>query len=154
MKSAIAVIITQVIVSEQCFKKMPVQKQYRNKRKIVRFRGIIIALYTDLTHFLGVYLSCTFNTENIEFNIDSNIQNKGYSTGDSVSDLPRIREYDPTIDERLPETVTLLTAPEGGKLYLVGTAHFSIESQNDVSKVYTHFSLGAVNLTLQMLQSI
>ncbi|XP_039302419.1 traB domain-containing protein isoform X2 [Solenopsis invicta] len=66
---------------------------------------------------------------------DSNIQNKGYSTGDSVSDLPRIREYDPTIDERLPETVTLLTAPEGGKLYLVGTAHFSIESQNDVSKI-------------------
>lgn len=44
-------------------------------------------------------------------------------------------KYDPTIDERLPHTVTLLTTPDGGKLYLIGTAHFSVESQNDVSKV-------------------
>jgi len=36
--------------------------------------------------------------------------------------------------------VTLLTTPEGGKLYLVGTAHFSVESQNDVSKVTIYFS--------------
>lgn len=44
-------------------------------------------------------------------------------------------EYDASIDEKLPETVTLLTTPEGGKLYLVGTAHFSVESQNDVAMV-------------------
>ncbi|CAD6230429.1 GSCOCG00006751001-RA-CDS [Cotesia congregata] len=44
-------------------------------------------------------------------------------------------ECDPTIDDRLPETVTLLTTPEGGKVYLVGTAHFSEESQNDVSMI-------------------
>ncbi|KAG8039731.1 hypothetical protein G9C98_000460 [Cotesia typhae] len=44
-------------------------------------------------------------------------------------------ECDPTIDDRLPETVTLLTTPEGGKVYLVGTAHFSAESQNDVSMI-------------------
>lgn len=44
-------------------------------------------------------------------------------------------EYDASIDEKLPETVKLLTTPEGGKLYLVGTAHFSIESQNDVATV-------------------
>ena len=31
--------------------------------------------------------------------------------------------------------MTLLTTPEGGKLYLVGTAHFSVESQNDVATV-------------------
>ncbi|XP_068985322.1 traB domain-containing protein isoform X2 [Bombus flavifrons] len=44
-------------------------------------------------------------------------------------------EYDASIDEKLPETVTLLTTPEGGKLYLVGTAHFSVESQNDVAMI-------------------
>lgn len=44
-------------------------------------------------------------------------------------------EYDASIDEKLPETVTLLTTPEGGKLYLIGTAHFSVESRNDVSMV-------------------
>ncbi|XP_014209792.1 traB domain-containing protein [Copidosoma floridanum] len=38
-------------------------------------------------------------------------------------------------DDNLPNTVTLLTTPEGSKCYLVGTAHFSIESQNDVAKV-------------------
>jgi len=73
-------------------------------------------------------------------NTDSNIQNKGCNISKAVNELPKIKEYDPTIDERLPETVTLLTTPEGGKLYLVGTAHFSVESQNDVSKVTTYFS--------------
>ncbi|XP_067203496.1 traB domain-containing protein isoform X2 [Linepithema humile] len=65
---------------------------------------------------------------------ESNIQNKDHNIDNAVNE-PIIREYDPTIDQRLPETVTLLTAPEGGKLYLVGTAHFSVESQNDVSKI-------------------
>lgn len=35
----------------------------------------------------------------------------------------------------LPDTVTVLDALHGSKVYLVGTAHFSIESQDDVSKV-------------------
>ncbi|XP_070157868.1 traB domain-containing protein isoform X3 [Polyergus mexicanus] len=65
---------------------------------------------------------------------DSDIQNKKNSVGNAVNELMK-RQYDSTIDERLPETVTLLTTPDGGKLYLVGTAHFSVESQNDVSKV-------------------
>lgn len=42
---------------------------------------------------------------------------------------------DPSIDNNLPKTVTLLTTEDGSKCYLVGTAHFSIESQNDVSRV-------------------
>ncbi|XP_034935634.1 traB domain-containing protein isoform X2 [Chelonus insularis] len=45
------------------------------------------------------------------------------------------RQYDPTIDDRLPDTVTLLTTPEGAKVYLIGTAHFSKESQDDVSLI-------------------
>nr|KAG5711365.1 hypothetical protein BaRGS_006062 [Batillaria attramentaria] len=43
----------------------------------------------------------------------------------------RRRESNP----QLPDTVTMLEAPLGGKVYLVGTAHFSKESQDDVSKV-------------------
>lgn len=55
---------------------------------------------------------------------------------DDDDEHPRsTNEYDPSIDEKLPETVTLLTTPDGGKLYLIGTAHFSIESQNDVSTI-------------------
>lgn len=53
----------------------------------------------------------------------------------SVIGPPAEKQYDPTIDDRLPETVTLLTTPDGAKVYLVGTAHFSEESQNDVSLV-------------------
>ena len=35
----------------------------------------------------------------------------------------------------LPDTVSVLETEEGGKVYVVGTAHFSEESQNDVVKV-------------------
>lgn len=38
-------------------------------------------------------------------------------------------------DDGLPSTVTVLDAPNGGKVYLVGTAHFSIQSQEDVARV-------------------
>lgn len=36
---------------------------------------------------------------------------------------------------KLPDTVTQLTSKDGVKVYLVGTAHFSTESQEDVAKV-------------------
>ncbi|XP_022242640.1 traB domain-containing protein-like [Limulus polyphemus] len=45
----------------------------------------------------------------------------------------KMREANP----KLPETVTILETTEGCKVYLVGTAHFSEESQNDVSKTIT-----------------
>lgn len=35
----------------------------------------------------------------------------------------------------LPETVSRLTNEYGSEVYLVGTAHFSLESQEDVSRV-------------------
>lgn len=38
-------------------------------------------------------------------------------------------------DSNLPETVTLLRGANGAKIYVVGTAHFSEESQNDVSVI-------------------
>ncbi|XP_054710031.1 traB domain-containing protein-like isoform X2 [Uloborus diversus] len=37
-------------------------------------------------------------------------------------------------EQDLPETVTVLTTNEGSKVYVVGTAHFSTESQEDVSR--------------------
>ncbi|XP_052836185.1 traB domain-containing protein [Drosophila gunungcola] len=58
-----------------------------------------------------------------------------------VIDQPQTKRditiYD-TIEEfeqNLPSTVTLLNTPFGSKVYLVGTAHFSEESQDDVSYV-------------------
>lgn len=90
----------------------------------------VVTLY--LPHqVLFLYVSFT---ENVECNMDASIQIEEPHAS-SVSEVPAIKEYDPTIDERLPDTVTLLTTPDGGKLYLIGTAHFSVESQNDVSKV-------------------
>lgn len=40
-----------------------------------------------------------------------------------------------TDDPDLPETVEVLTTQRGCKVYLVGTAHFSENSQQDVIKV-------------------
>ena len=34
-----------------------------------------------------------------------------------------------------PDTLVVLNGPLGSKLYLVGTAHFSIESQREVSNI-------------------
>lgn len=42
---------------------------------------------------------------------------------------------DSSNNEGFPETVTILEAPTGGKVYLVGTAHFSEKSQQDVAEV-------------------
>lgn len=75
----------------------------------------------------------TLVIENVGSNAGSSTQSNHNS--DAANELSKEKKYDPTIDKRLPETVTLLTRPDGGKLYLVGTAHFSVESQNDVSKV-------------------
>lgn len=36
---------------------------------------------------------------------------------------------------KFPDTVAVLKAPNGSVVYLVGTAHFSVESQEDVAEV-------------------
>lgn len=48
-------------------------------------------------------------------------------------------------DQNLPSTVTLLNTPFGSKVYLVGTAHFSEESQDDVSYVRIPTELCSIN---------
>ena len=50
---------------------------------------------------------------------------------------------DPEVEQlmKLPDTVSQLTSKDGVKVYLVGTAHFSLESQEDVAKVKLFSSL-------------
>ncbi|XP_076236589.1 traB domain-containing protein isoform X2 [Calliopsis andreniformis] len=84
---------------------MPVQ--YRNKRKLFKHKENSVGLNAQSKSIIE------------DVNVNTSNQN----------------EYDVSIDQRLPETVTLLTTPDGGKLYLVGTAHFSVDSQNDVSMI-------------------
>ncbi|KAK7601984.1 hypothetical protein V9T40_009425 [Parthenolecanium corni] len=62
-----------------------------------------------------------------------------YSTASFISDMVMpFAEAEANLDEfnrNLPHTVTLLNGPNGSLVYVVGTGHFSVESQNDVSKV-------------------
>ncbi|XP_029052317.1 traB domain-containing protein isoform X1 [Osmia bicornis bicornis] len=74
------------------------------------------------------------STEVVGYQLKFDAHNQNNKTS-SESDALSQNEYDESIDERLPETVTLLTTPDGGKLYLVGTAHFSVQSQNDVAMI-------------------
>lgn len=53
---------------------------------------------------------------------------------DSFKDL-KVYETIEEFNKNLPDTVTLLRAPNGNNVYLVGTAHFSEESQKDVAFV-------------------
>uniref|UniRef100_A0A336MYB0 CSON009472 protein n=2 Tax=Culicoides sonorensis TaxID=179676 RepID=A0A336MYB0_CULSO len=57
--------------------------------------------------------------------------------GDIESEQDKIKIYSniEEFEKNLPETVTMLTSDCGSKVYLVGTAHFSEKSKNDVSFV-------------------
>ncbi|XP_035011907.1 traB domain-containing protein isoform X1 [Hippoglossus stenolepis] len=55
------------------------------------------------------------------------------SDGEAVELLWQMRAQRRQSSPELPETVTLLTAPDGSLLYLVGTAHFSDSSKKDVA---------------------
>ncbi|XP_055850897.1 traB domain-containing protein [Episyrphus balteatus] len=57
--------------------------------------------------------------------------------GVAVEKRNSIHVYDDIeeFEKHLPHTVTVLTTPFGSKVYLVGTAHFSEESQDDVSYI-------------------
>lgn len=45
------------------------------------------------------------------------------------------QDYIDDIDNNLPSTTVLLTTSGGSKVYVVGTVHFSLESQEEVAKV-------------------
>ena len=48
---------------------------------------------------------------------------------------------------KLPETIHVLEGENGARVYLVGTAHFSKESQEDVRKVTNQFHLPFLHMT-------
>ncbi|XP_078678473.1 traB domain-containing protein-like isoform X2 [Branchiostoma floridae x Branchiostoma belcheri] len=51
---------------------------------------------------------------------------------EDLEEAPVLRQRKPVTS--LPETVTTLDTEDGGKVYVIGTAHFSEESQQDVIK--------------------
>ncbi|XP_038210687.1 traB domain-containing protein-like isoform X2 [Zerene cesonia] len=78
--------------------------------------------------------------EALHSNRDNGIEGSGQqSLNDSVKAQGTVESPDSKQDG-LPNTVTVLDAPNGGKVYLVGTAHFSLQSQEDVSRVIQEVS--------------
>ena len=72
----------------------------------------------------------------------------------SISDelLMNIQRLRRSSSPDLPSTVIKLETAEGCKVYLVGTAHFSKESQEDVEKVCCQYSThGFIKLLLRSL---
>ncbi|XP_028815144.1 traB domain-containing protein [Denticeps clupeoides] len=57
----------------------------------------------------------------------------GLSNAEALEVLWQMRASRRQVDPALPSTVTRLTTPEGSMVYLVGTAHFSDSSKNDVA---------------------
>lgn len=55
-------------------------------------------------------------------------------SSEDVTDAIKVSEIDGDITDKLPDTVRVLTAENGVRVFLVGTAHFSRESQQDVIK--------------------
>lgn len=63
-------------------------------------------------------------------------ESKTYLENDgTISTDIKIYDNIEEFDRNLPSTVTLLSNEFGSKVYVVGTAHFSKESQDDVSLV-------------------
>lgn len=78
----------------------------------------------------------TVKTESDSSEPNSEKSDNMYDLVDSdASSNTSVTKADEEFDSSLPETVTLLKHQNGSKVYLVGTAHFSRESQEDVSWV-------------------
>lgn len=83
----------------------------------------------------SVYHSC--NTQSDSKTANNNEEEPSISeastiTADTSSNIKIYNSLE-EFDKNLPPTVTLLTNEFGSKIYIVGTAHFSKESQDDVS---------------------
>ncbi|CAG4941861.1 unnamed protein product [Parnassius apollo] len=81
------------------------------------------------------------NVSNSVSSINEGEQDIGMSTNSQTNKESPEKEKEDSKEsnadgnEEMPSTVTVLDTPDGGKVYLVGTAHFSIKSQEDVSRV-------------------
>ena len=73
----------------------------------------------------------------------------------SISDelLMNIQHFRRSSSPELPDTVTKLETVDGCKVYLVGTAHFSKESQDDVEKVLVFpMYVTCINIIIVVIQ--
>merc|ERR1712080_291556 len=66
----------------------------------------------------------------------------------SLSISTRIQNRSAHVMEELPENVTKVVTEDGAKIYVVGTAHFSQASQDDVVKVIQLLSPDVVMVEL------
>jgi len=66
----------------------------------------------------------------------------------SLSISTRLQNRSSHMTEQLPENVTKVVTEDGTKIYVVGTAHFSQASQDDVVKVIQHLSPDVVMVEL------
>lgn len=88
-------------------------------------RGLDEAHKTDTPSMSSISSGPATSTTKTDLVTEKEVTTKEIKLFDSVEEF----------DNNLPDTVTLLRTPYGSKVYLVGTAHFSEQSQDDVSMV-------------------
>ena len=74
------------------------------------------------------------NDSAAEYDLSSGVESDYEDTMDDV-ELLRLKYHRRQDNPTLPETVAVLESESGGKVYLIGTAHFSESSHEDVAKV-------------------
>lgn len=98
----------------------------------------------------NVVLASTIQ-KNTDQNVTIDIDDSKSSPLRNIADqFPDLKIYDSIeeFNQNLPDTVTLLKTPNGNNVYLVGTAHFSEESQKDVALVIRNVRPRAVVVEL------
>lgn len=85
--------------------------------------------------------------QTVTINIEASKLSQPLFVPDPFENL-KIYESVEEFNKNLPETVTLLKTREGNNVYLVGTAHFSEESQKDVALVIRNVTPRAVVVEL------
>lgn len=102
------------------------------------------------TRLENVALASTLQKPDQSVTIDIDGTKAGLSAPLVVAEtFPDLKIYE-SIEEfnaNLPETVTLLRSRNGSNVYLIGTAHFSEESQKDVAGISQHISSLSTSLT-------
>lgn len=122
-------------------------------QKILRKRNCLVYLQGSVSCFLSSYRASFFSKCSTVLSFTSQLSTTWqqyeevlcfYSThccccclaeGEAMELLWQLRAQRRQASPKLPETVTRLAAPDGSILYLVGTAHFSDSSKNDVAMV-------------------
>lgn len=126
--------LSESLQKDVSFEEHKINEQNKNGSQLPERNGTEKVTIIDTVEFLEEETSCLSSDENdmdgsgSESDLEDNAELDD-DTDCNFQKMWRVREENP----KLPETVTLLTTPEGSKVYLVGTAHFSLSSQEDVA---------------------